>query len=110
MQLKKCHEELNKRIYEHDKLVAEGSDKTDITLKVGSAEEALQESTGTFQVCSISSPPMPSPSPLSPSPSPSPQAIHDAEEELESCRLRADKARENLRQVGGVTVSLVVTA
>ena len=34
MQLKKCHEELNKRIYEHDKLVAEGSDKTDITLKV----------------------------------------------------------------------------
>ena len=34
VQLKKCHEELNKRIYEHDKLVAEGSDKTDITLKV----------------------------------------------------------------------------
>ena len=34
LQLKKCHEELNKRIYEHDKLVAEGSDKTDITLKV----------------------------------------------------------------------------
>lgn len=43
LQLKKCHEELNKRIFEHDKLVAEGSDKTDITLKVGSAEETLHE-------------------------------------------------------------------
>ena len=39
MQLKKCHEELNKRIYEHDKLVAEGSDKTDITLKVGAVHK-----------------------------------------------------------------------
>ena len=47
VQLKKCHEELNKRIYEHDKLVAEGSDKTDITLKVCTHVGALQESTYT---------------------------------------------------------------
>ena len=62
VQLKRCHEELNKRIYEHDKLVAEGSDKIDITLKVCTYIRtyvrthvgALQESTYTLRTCAAS--------------------------------------------------------
>ena len=34
-QLQKAHEELNKRIFEHDKCVAEGFDRPEITLQVG---------------------------------------------------------------------------
>ena len=42
-QLAKAYEELNKRIYEHDKCMAEGTMKPDVTLEVNTGEECLQQ-------------------------------------------------------------------
>ena len=75
-QLAKAYEELNKRIFEHDTY---GAEKGDITLPV-----KLLWCLFLFwrYLCIILL-----------------QAVHDAEEHLEICKLHAEEARKKLQQV-----------